>query len=191
MGRKKKVEKQHLYVLLRTLLPLHGYERLTFSLLAKELEIGRSTIYEYFTNKDELIVNYMLYDMNELLERWNVIAVSNVSDIQKITQMISLFHTYSAVHQGVKAIPSVRKQADESLLLLLFELRTLHDQLFASITTTISNAIKNGTLTKECDAIAVSQFIFYSIDMPKPPHLNEEEWLLQLHNLILNGIQAK
>ncbi|MGL4820029.1 MAG: hypothetical protein ACRC5C_08620 [Bacilli bacterium] len=45
MGRKKKTDVLELYQVVRTLLPVHGYERLTLMHIASELRVARTTIY--------------------------------------------------------------------------------------------------------------------------------------------------
>ena len=67
MARERKFSLDELFKATKELLLIHGYEGFTFSLLAEKLNVSRGTIYKYYENRDELIIDYMIHDMNHFL----------------------------------------------------------------------------------------------------------------------------
>lgn len=61
---RRKLHKPELMKVTEKLLLEQGYGGFNFSTVASLLNIGRTTLYEYYASKDELIVDYM----NELME---------------------------------------------------------------------------------------------------------------------------
>jgi AcrR family transcriptional regulator len=44
------------------------YKSITLSEVAKRCEMGKSTIYEYFTSKDEMVFNSIIYYLNKMIK---------------------------------------------------------------------------------------------------------------------------
>ncbi|WP_163971507.1 TetR/AcrR family transcriptional regulator [Oceanobacillus halotolerans] len=45
----------------------HGYEGFTFRSVPEQLDIARGTLYKYYGNKEALITEYMVYEMEKFL----------------------------------------------------------------------------------------------------------------------------
>jgi TetR/AcrR family transcriptional regulator, repressor of fatR-cypB operon len=74
MARERKFSTESLFQATRELLLAHGYEGFTFALLADQLEVARGTIYKYYENKEELITDFMVYEMDHFLNDLNRIG---------------------------------------------------------------------------------------------------------------------
>ncbi|MGL4820028.1 MAG: hypothetical protein ACRC5C_08615 [Bacilli bacterium] len=127
--------------------------------------------------------------MKQLLAELEIVLQSEYDYHTQMKNMIALFYHYSAVHQAVKSIPQVRAKKDDHLSALLEQLKPLHEALFTMIVTFIDKGIQNNIVRNSIDRRTVAQFIFYTIDMPKHPDLSDEQWLLQLQDFILFGIE--
>ena len=73
MAREKKFSTDDVYLQTHNLLIKEGYEKFSFSLLAKSLKVSRAAIYKYYTNKDELISDYLVGQMKQMMEEFNQI----------------------------------------------------------------------------------------------------------------------
>ncbi|MBP1950182.1 TetR/AcrR family transcriptional regulator [Virgibacillus litoralis] len=67
MARERKFSDKTLYNAAKHILLNNGYEGFTFSLLADELKVSRGALYKYYENKEELIMDYMIFEMNRFL----------------------------------------------------------------------------------------------------------------------------
>src|SRR5690625_5975859 len=67
MARERKFSKEGLYETTKETLLDHGYNGFTIGKVAKSLKVSRGTIYKYFDNKEELITEYMVYEMKLFL----------------------------------------------------------------------------------------------------------------------------
>ncbi|MGX6444464.1 TetR/AcrR family transcriptional regulator [Neobacillus sp. K501] len=67
MARERKINTADLFQTTKYLLLQHGYEGFTFSHLAERLEVSRGALYKYYENKEELITDFMVYEMEQFL----------------------------------------------------------------------------------------------------------------------------
>jgi AcrR family transcriptional regulator len=63
-----------LYQATASVLLEHGYNAFTFSLLADQMDVSRGVLYKYYENKDELISDYMIHEMERFLLQMNQIG---------------------------------------------------------------------------------------------------------------------
>jgi len=68
MARESKFTKSELYQATNRLLLQYGYAGFHFGLLAEQLNVSRAALYKYFNNKDELITEYMAYEMEQFMQ---------------------------------------------------------------------------------------------------------------------------
>ena len=66
MARERKFSTDDLFQASKQLLLQHGYEGFTFSLLADQFDVCRA-LYKYYENKEELITDFMIYEMGKFL----------------------------------------------------------------------------------------------------------------------------
>ncbi len=71
MARESKFTIDELYTKTRSFFIHHGYDGFHFGLLAERLGVTRSALYKYYRNKDELITEFMLYEMERFLREVN------------------------------------------------------------------------------------------------------------------------
>lgn len=67
MARERKFSKDDLFRNVKHILLQHGYEGFTISLLADMLEVSRGALYKYYVNKNELITQFMIYEMEQFI----------------------------------------------------------------------------------------------------------------------------
>src|SRR5690625_958542 len=89
---RKKIKHKTLMKKTEKLLLEQGYGGFNFSLLSNHLNIGRSTLYEYYASKDELVADYMTELMVSYTEELTLIAEGPDAEAQLI-QLIQLMRS--------------------------------------------------------------------------------------------------
>ncbi len=75
MGRNRIFSKMDLYIATKEQILQVGYDGFTISHLAGVLGVSRAAIYKQYVNKDELLIDFMLFEMQQSIE-----------DLQKVRQ---------------------------------------------------------------------------------------------------------
>lgn len=81
MARERKFTEEELFVAVKHILLAQGYEGFTFSLLADRLEVSRGAIYKYYENKESLITQFMVYEMDQFIHELEKINQLNGYDL--------------------------------------------------------------------------------------------------------------
>lgn len=68
-----------------------GYEATTLSDIAKASNVGRSTIYQYFKNKEEIFYEFSISFFSELVSSLDEIMSSDIHSTEKLKKMLSVF----------------------------------------------------------------------------------------------------
>src|SRR4051794_34954948 len=101
MARERKFSTDDLFQAAKVLLLGHGYEGFTFSLLAEQLDISRGALYKYYDNKEELITDYMLYEMNLFLIELKEVELHKSFDAQ-LEFLLNLIFKNAAIPQLIE-----------------------------------------------------------------------------------------
>lgn len=68
-----------------------GYEATTLTDIAKAGNLGRSTIYQYFKNKEEIFFEFSIAFFSELVQSLDEIMQRKIHTTEKLKQMLSVF----------------------------------------------------------------------------------------------------
>lgn len=68
-----------------------GYESTTLTDIAKAGNLGRSTIYQYFNNKEEIFFEFAISFFSELVRSLDAAAQQDISATDKLKQMLAVF----------------------------------------------------------------------------------------------------
>lgn len=89
----KKTNKKNLILdaVLKRIYAKHDLNSVKIADIAKEADIGKGTIYEYFNSKEELIVEAVFYGMNIMFDSFDILISDNTIDFIKKTDLILEF----------------------------------------------------------------------------------------------------
>lgn len=107
---RKKIEHKTLMQTTEKLLLEQGYGGFNFSLLSNRLNVGRSTLYEYYASKDELVADYMTELMVSYTEELKLIAEGTEAETQLI-ELIQLMIKYAHIHDVLQMIPLIQSDS--------------------------------------------------------------------------------
>lgn len=187
MPRERKFSLKELFKATKELLLIHGYEGFTFSLLAEKLNVSRGTIYKYYENKDELISDYMIDDMNHFLNDLQAIEqhqgfteqfdflLNTILERKEINQMILIF----------AQIPNNTTEKVKRNQELLFQ---LHQNMYRYLQSFIELGRREQKLKSHLPDGLILGFIFQSVAIPNHfgvPHAN---WIQSIKEIIKDGM---
>ncbi|SER07855.1 TetR/AcrR family transcriptional regulator [Piscibacillus halophilus] len=187
MARQKKFTTDELFQMTRRLLLDHGYEGFSFSVLATRLDVSRGTIYKYFENKEDLVTEYMLYEMNKYLEELKGIHQYELFEDQ-LDFLLDLMFRDQELLQVIEMGQKIPIQESDRAKLNHEKIETLHIDMYQNLADMIKLGKEQGKVREEIPDSLVLGFIFQSITIPNhfgvPPH----EWVRSIKDVIRHGM---
>ncbi len=189
MGRDKKFTEQDLYAATKKILVKNGYQGFTFSLLAKELQVSRATLYKYYDNKDELITNYMVFEMDSFLEKLK--EIDNYQNFeQQFDFLINIIFADSEIHQirsMAFEIPATNEKVKENNL----KLKSQHKDMYEMLQKFVSLGKVNHQLKADLPDPLILGLIFQTVDIPNHFGVPQVEWIASIKEIIRHGMFTK
>lgn len=188
MARESKFTIDELYTKTRSLLIHHGYDGFHFGLLAERLGVTRSALYKYYRNKDELITEFMLYEMERFLRELKQIDQYETFEGQ-LDYLLELIFKYRKIHQILLTIfripPSTHEKVQENINIL----EEKHLDMYSHLKRFIHLGRKEKKLKPHFPDEMILGFIFQTVNIPKQPDLSSEKWRDMLKEFLLRGME--
>ncbi len=187
MARERKFSTEELFQATEKILLQYGYEGFTFSLLAEKIKVSRGAIYKYYENKEELIFDYMIAEMETFLSKLSEIENQEGFSAQFDFLMNAIFakteiHTLIGVTQHIP-VHSNKKIKDKKARL---------DQFHLDMYKHLQNFIKLGRaeriLKPEIPDGLILGFIFQSITIPNHFGITKDEWIHSIKEILSHGM---
>ncbi|MGO4180974.1 TetR/AcrR family transcriptional regulator, partial [Paenibacillus sp. TAF43_2] len=97
MGRKQSFTETELLDTTKKLVLEHGYDGFHLKLLSQHLSGARSTIYQYYSNKEEIVAACMKRVIAKVLE--NCSAIDETDPMDALEQLLLIYVEESTLHQ--------------------------------------------------------------------------------------------
>jgi len=169
----------------------NGFNETSVSQIARKIGIGKSTIYDYFASKDEIILLLLDEPLAEVRTRAESLASSGGSVIDRITRILKmhldvllrdkaiifkLSFEFQRLPMGVQAKHEIKRKAYQDLLIQLIE-----------------EGIRDGTFRPiEPDMmVKVLLSILSSVILTSRPNGTPREMLIEGLDLIMMGARKK
>jgi AcrR family transcriptional regulator len=186
MARERKFSKQELYETTKSTLLNHGYDGFTIGKIAALLNVSRGTIYKYFDNKEELITEYMLYEMENFL-----IELEEINEYQgfraQFNFLLNIILQDNETHQVrgmVFQIPAI----SENVKANLEQLKKLHQDMYRHLQDFVDLGKREEILKHTIPDSLVLAFIFQTVDIPNHFNVPEEKWKVSIKEIISHGM---
>lgn len=187
MARKKSVDHHELMMETEKLLLEFGYDSFHFRLLAERLGVGRSTIYEYYANKDELITAYIHSFAYERVEESKKIL--DMADLQEqFKAFLQIFLKYNHIQKIVTMITQMEGQKKEENIARIQQIKYLIKEINKVSLQLIQKGKHIGKIRKDVDDMFISYIMFNLIQIPNFQQQNEEDRLNSFIDFIFNGV---
>lgn len=185
---RKKIQHIELMKATEKLLLEQGYGGFNFTVLSKLLGVGRSTLYEYYASKDDLIVAYM----NELMMNYTeelATIVSEENAKSQLFQLIELMVKYAHIHNIIKVIPLLQSESK-----LVKELKdnfiTEHLDIINEIRTIIEYGKRKNVIRKEIPTDVLVNLLFNTINKPTSLKMDNNSWAKWIWEIIYTGMKV-
>jgi TetR/AcrR family transcriptional regulator, repressor of fatR-cypB operon len=187
MARERKFSTKELFKVTKQLLLDNGYEAFTFSLLADRLNVARGTLYKYYENKDELITEYMVYEMQEFLSELQQIS-TYTSFKSQFDFLLTIILNHSEVPPIRRMIYQIPKKVNEKVRENIDQLEKLHLDMYKYLQDFINLGREEQVLKQTIPDGLILGFIFQTIEIPNHFGVTHTEWVSSIKEIISHGM---
>ncbi len=185
---KKKLDEQHLMAATEELLLEKGYDAFHFKLLSDKLNVGRSTLYEYYANKEELITVYMQNVMEQILHECEQELDRDRAPLEKLKQLLQIFLRYSQIHQLIQMIPMLKTSKSKTVHARLEKLNQDHENIMRVLFELLREAKERGEIRQEIPDFVIAGFLFQAIQIPNRSGQDHRGWSETIFDMMYRGM---
>ena len=186
MARERKFNTVDLFHEAKQLLLEHGYDGFTFSLLADRIEVSRAALYKYYENKEELITDFMIYEMEQFILELKEIEKLNGFE-QQFDFLMDLIFTKTEIHHLIKVAVHVLARLERSNV-NKEKLEKLPLEMYNYLNSFILKGKEEGKLKSHIPDSLVIGFILQSVAIPNHFGIPHQEWLNSIKEIIRQGM---
>lgn len=186
---RRKIQTEELMRETEKLLLEQGYGGFNFSTLSKALNVGRTTLYEYYDTKDDLIVAYMNRLMNSYKQDLKKIVYQENTEAQ-LLELIELMINYSHIHNIIKMIPLLQNTSS-TVEKLKKDFVKDHVYIIEEIETIINNGKKDGIIRKEIPTDVLVNILFNTINKPTSIKIDRTSWAKWVWEILSSGVSSQ
>ena len=187
LAREKKFTIEDIYLKTHDFLINEGYENFSFSLLAKSLNVSRAAIYKYYTNKDELISDYLVRHMEQMMYDFDRMKWS-LDYSEQFDQLFEIIFKYRELHLISNKTPLKLNISPERQKRKTAVSAEVHGHFFNYIQQFIQTGKTTGHIKQEIPDSLIVGIIFHSINIPDHSTLSSKERAYFIKMIIKNGI---
>ncbi|MED3622916.1 TetR/AcrR family transcriptional regulator [Neobacillus thermocopriae] len=187
MARERKFSTEDLFLATRQLLLIHGYEGFTVSLLADRLEVSRGTIYKYFENKEELITEYMISEMNEYLLKLDHMKKYESFEAQ-FDFLLNLIFSDTEITKLINIGRQIPANISERVAKNKEKLEALHLHMYDCLQSFIDLGRKEKKIKAQIPDPLILGFILHTITIPNHANIPKKQWIESIKEIIKNGM---
>ncbi|WP_405097226.1 TetR/AcrR family transcriptional regulator [Oceanobacillus sp. FSL H7-0719] len=190
MARERKFTKEELFQATKDTLVESGYIGFTFSVLAKRLNAARPTIYKYYENKDELITDYMVDEMNLFLVRLQKINGYERFE-EQFDYLIYVIFEDTKIHEIIRLAIQMPKEGTEKVTANRIQLEKLHQDMYMYLQKFVQTGKAEGYLKASIPDGLVLGFIFQTVEIPNHLQVPHSDWVASIKEIIRHGMFNK
>lgn len=186
MARERKFNTVELFQEAKHLLLQHGYDGFTFSLLADRMEISRAALYKYYDNKEELITDFMIYEMEEFLH--DLREIQNLEGFeQQFDFLIDLIFKKTELHELIKVAQHVMARMDADFT-NKEKLGKLPLDMYKFLQSFILLGKQEGKLKSHIPDGLIIGFILQTVAIPNHFGIPKSDWISSIKEIISQGM---
>jgi AcrR family transcriptional regulator len=167
-----------------------GFNETSMREIAKAARIGKTTLYDYFPSKDDILLSFVEDELQTLTERAKEITKQNVGAMEKLRQMMFVYMEYLETNEDfyMKLSLEVQRLAQQSLERIQRKRHALQDLLRGII----DEGIQEGCF-RAVDSLLATRVIFTALTpavYTTRPSGSRQQMMEEAFTLILKGIEA-
>lgn len=186
MGRRQSYTDSELLDITKRLVLEHGYDGFHLKLLSKHLPGARSTIYRYYSSKEEIVAACMKLVMMTVVDKSS--AIDETDPMQALQELLYIYAEESKLHQllgDAHKINPTSSMAAQDLNYVDQAHSTLKDQLARLF----QRALQEKRLREDIPLPVLIGGFFNLVNAPNMMNLPTSEWSKLLFRLWMGGAQ--
>ncbi len=187
MARERKFTTTELYQATENLLLEQGYDAFTFSLLADRMSVSRGVLYKYYENKDELISDYMIHEMERFLLQMNEIG-ERVGFMEQFDFLLQLIFKQVHIPQIIDISHRVFVSQDQKVQEQKARLDAQRLEMYARLHDFIQLGKHEGYLKRQIPDSVLLGFIFQSFIIPNHFKIEQALWIQSIKDVLQTGV---
>ncbi len=190
LARERKFTDEQLFNATKKMIINDGYEAFTFSRLAAVLHVSRGSIYKYYENKDELISEFLMYEMNRFLHDFQGLDISRDFE-EQVEQLIDFIFKHSNIHHVMEIIHQIPNNTTQRAKRNKLKLNEYHIEMYQRFQGFLDIGRSQQKLKKQLPDGIILGMIFQTIAIPNHFGIAQEIWITSIKEIICNGMIEK
>ncbi|ASS76744.1 TetR family transcriptional regulator [Tumebacillus algifaecis] len=190
MARERKFTTDQLFQEVKQLLLQHKYEGFHFGLLAERLEVSRGTLYKYYENKEELISDFMIYEMELMLGEIKLIE-NHTGFTAQFDYLMQVIFRHSMIHQILGMIHQLPVSSNPKVIANKKKMDESHLSLYQLLQRFIDLGRQEKILKDDLPDGLLLGIIFQTINLPNHFGIAQDEWLRSIKEILRHGMFTK
>ncbi|CAM4264298.1 TetR/AcrR family transcriptional regulator [Paenibacillus typhae] len=188
MGRKQSFTESELLDMTKKLVLEHGYDGFHLKLLSEHLSGARSTIYQYFSNKEEIVAACMKRVMVKVLEK--ALAIDETDPMDALEQLLLVYVEESALHQLLGQAGKINVANSSAAAKDLEFIDEAHTTLKVQLSRLFERAQQNKGLRQDIPLPVLIGVFFNLIDTPNMMNIPAPDWGKLLFQMWIGGARS-
>lgn len=187
MARERKFTDEHLFKETKELIIHDGYEAFTFSKLASRLGVSRGSLYKYYDNKDELISEFLMYEMARFLTDFDKLNKS--ADFQtQFNELIDFIFKHNNIYEVLDIIGQIPAPTTKRALNNKSRISEYYISMYQQFEGFIELGRKEGIIKAHLPNAVLLGMIFQIIAIPNHFNIPEDEWIASIKEILSSGM---
>lgn len=187
MARERKFTDEQLFKATKQLIIEDGYETFTFSKLASLLNVSRGSIYKYYENKDELISEFLMYEMNRFLHEFQQLDKSGDFRTQ-FDSLIDFIFEQSNMNQVLEIIQEIPTNTTKRVADNKNRLNEYHIDMYQQLQGLIDLGRKENVIKNHLPTAVLLGMTFQTIAIPNHFKIPQDQWVASIKEILIHGM---
>jgi AcrR family transcriptional regulator len=173
LGRKQSFTERELLEVTKRLILQHGYDGFHLKLLSQHLPGARSTIYQYYSNKEEIVAACMKRVISKVLKEAS--KIDETDTMVALQQLLNIYVEESKLHQLLGDAHKIKTDNVKALDDLDF-VEEAHSRLKVQLSGLFEQAQNGGILRKDIPLPVLIGTFFNLINTPNMMNIPTNQW---------------
>lgn len=187
MAREKKFSTEELFKATKKVILEYGYDGFVFGLLAAELDVARGTLYRYYENKEELITDFMIYEMEQFLAELKKTKQYDTFE-EQFDYLLDLIFTNREIHQMLGVAHQVPASMSEKIRVNKGTLDRLHTSMYQFLQDFVDAGKAQKKIKSHLPNGLILGMIFQSIAIPNHFRVSMPDWTSAIKEIFHEGM---